>query len=100
LKLYQNVKFGMYIYQLATLIPSSNLIWILWMYWKQKRIFIFGALGYFWLRIPLERFRWLMSYTLALHVLALFTEQVVSNYNHIPLFWIPSMPETKTVIMN
>jgi len=42
-----------------------------------RRIFIFGALGYFKLEALLEDLRQLMSYKLSLHMLATFTEQVV-----------------------
>jgi len=41
---------------------------------SQKRIFIFGALGYFKLGALLEGLRRLMSYKLAKHVLVTFTE--------------------------
>jgi len=45
---------------------------------KQRRIFIFGAPGYFKSGALLEGLRQLMmSYKLALHVLVTFTEQVV-----------------------
>ena len=66
---------------------------------SQRRIFIFGALGYFKLGALLEGSRRLMSYKLALQVLAIFTEQVVPVQKHIALFWIPSISGTKTVIM-
>ena len=56
----------------------------------QRRIFIFGALGYLKLAL-LEGLRRLVLTTL--------TEQVVPIHNHIALFWIPSIPGTKTVIM-
>jgi len=39
----------------------------------------------------------LVSYKLALHVLATFTEQVVPIQKHITLFWIPSISGTKIV---
>jgi len=52
----------------------------------QRRIFIFGALGYFKLGALLEGSRRLMSYNLAIHVLAIFTEKVVPVHNHITLF--------------
>jgi len=51
----------------------------------QRRIFIFGSLGYFNLGALLEGLRRLMSYKLALHVLVTFTEQVVPIHNHIML---------------
>ena len=63
------------------------------------RIFIFGALGYFKLGVLLEGLRRLMSYKSALHVLATFTEKVVPVHTHIALFWIPSISETKLVII-
>jgi len=63
----------------------------------QRRIFIFGALGYFKLGAILEGLRRLTSYKLALNVLITFTEQVVPNYKHTTLFWIPSISGTKTV---
>jgi len=44
------------------------------------------ALGYFKLRALLESSRRLMSYELALHVLAAFTEQVVPIHSHVTLF--------------
>jgi len=65
----------------------------------QRRIFIFGALGYFKLEALLKNLRRLMSHKLALHVLVKFTEQVVPIHYHITLFWIPSISGTKTVIM-
>jgi len=40
-----------------------------------------------------------MSYKLAMHVLATFTEQVVPIHNHITLLWIPSISGTQTVII-
>jgi len=49
----------------------------------QRRIFIFGALGYFRLGVLLESLRRLMSYKLALHVLATFTEEVIPIHKHI-----------------
>jgi len=54
----------------------------------QRRIFIFGAPGCFKLAALLESSRRLMSYKLklALHVLAIFTEQVVAVHKHISLF--------------
>jgi len=52
----------------------------------QRRIFIFGALGYFKLGALLEGSRRLMSYKLALPVLVTFTEQVVPLYKPITLF--------------
>ena len=66
---------------------------------NQRRIFIFGALGYFKLGSLLKGSRRLMSYKLGLHVLATLTEQVVPIHNHITLFWIPSISGTETVIM-
>jgi len=54
---------------------------------KQRRIFIFGALGYFKLGALLEGSRRLMSYKLALHVLVTFTEQVVPIHKHIGLLY-------------
>ena len=54
----------------------------------QRRIFIFGALGYFKLGNLLEGLRRLTSYKLALCVVAAFTEQVVPVHKHITLFWI------------
>ena len=65
----------------------------------QRRIFIFGALGYFKLGALLEGSRRLMSYKLALPVLVTFTEQVVPLYKPITLFWITSTSGTETVIM-
>jgi len=53
---------------------------------RQRRIFIFLARGYFKLGVFLEGSRRLMSYKLALYVLATFTEQVVPVRNHITLF--------------
>jgi len=52
---------------------------------SQRRIFIFGTLGYFKLGAPLEGLRRLMSFKLAIHVLATFTEQVVPIHNRIAL---------------
>jgi len=52
-------------------------------YCHQRRIFIFGALGYFKLGTLLEGLRRLMSHKLALHVLVTFTEQVVPIWKHI-----------------
>ena len=43
--------------------------------------------------------RHLMSYKLALCVLATITEQVVPNHEHITLFWIASVSGTQTVTM-
>jgi len=54
--------------------------------WQQRRIFIFGALGYFKLGTLLEGSQKLMSYKSALHVLATFIEQVVPIHNHSTLF--------------
>jgi len=65
--------------------------------WRQRRIFIFGALGYFKLVSLLEGLRRLMSYKLALCVVVTFIEQVVPIHKHITLFWIPSISGTKTV---
>jgi len=53
---------------------------------NQGRIFIFVALGDFKLGVPVEGLRRLMSYKSALHVLAIFTEQVVLIHKHITLF--------------
>jgi len=64
----------------------------------QRRIFIFGALGYFKLGALLEGLRRLMSYKLALHVLVTFTEEV-ARHKHITSFWIPSIAGTNTVTM-
>jgi len=44
--------------------------------WVQRRIFIFGAIGYFKLGALLEGSRGLMSYKLALHVLAIFVNKL------------------------
>jgi len=52
----------------------------------QRRILIFGALGYFKLGGLLGGLRRLMSYKLALHVLVTFTEQVVLIHKHITVF--------------
>ena len=52
----------------------------------QRRIFIFGALGYFKLGAILDGLRRLTSYKLALHVLVTLTEQVVPIHKHITLF--------------
>jgi len=60
---------------------------------EQRRIFIFGALGYFKLGGLLEG----MSYKLALHVLVTFTEKGVPIHKHITLFSIPSISGTKNV---
>jgi len=65
----------------------------------QRRIFNFGALGYFKLGALLEGLRRLMSYKLALHVLVTCTEEVVPKHKHITLFWMPSISGTKTVTM-
>ena len=66
--------------------------------WRQRRSFIFGALGYFKLgTLLLEGLRRMMSYKLALHVLVTFTEKVVPIHKHITLFSIPSISGTKTV---
>jgi len=67
--------------------------------YTRRRIFIFGALGYFKLGAPLEGLRRLMPYKLALHVLVTFTEQVVPIHKHITSCWIPSISGTKIVIM-
>ena len=56
-----------------------------------KALYILGAL--------LEGPRRMMSYKLAPHVLATFTEQVVPIHKHITLFWIPSISGAETVIM-
>jgi len=40
-----------------------------------------------------------MSYKLALHVLATFTEQVVPIHKHVTLFWTISISVTKIVTM-
>ena len=61
----------------------------------QRRIFIFGALGYFKLGALMEG----MSYKLALHVLVTFIKQVVAIYKQITLFSNPSISGTKTVTM-
>jgi len=53
---------------------------------KQRRIFIFGTLGYFKLGALLEGSRRLMSYKLGLQALATFTEKVVPIHKHITLF--------------
>jgi len=53
---------------------------------KQGRFFIFGTLDYFESGVLLEGLRRLMSYKLALLVLATFTEQVVTIHKYIPLF--------------
>jgi len=50
--------------------------------WKQRRIFVFGPLGYFKLGALLEGLQRLMSYKLALHGLVTFTEQVVPKHKH------------------
>jgi len=57
------------------------------------------SLGYFKLGALLEGSWLLMSYKLALHVLATFTEQVAPIHKHIALLLIPSISGTKTVIM-
>ena len=49
---------------------------------KQRRICIFGALGCFKLGTLLEGSRRLISYKLALHVLAIFSEQAVPFHKH------------------
>jgi len=64
---------------------------IYYMWYCQRQIFIFGALGYFKLEAFLKGLWRLVHATL--------TEQVVPIHNHIALFWIPSIPGTKTVIM-
>jgi len=61
----------------------------------QRRIFIFGALGYFKLGALMEG----MSYKLALHVLVTFIEQVVLIHKHITLFINSSISTTKRVTM-
>ena len=53
---------------------------------RQRRILIFGALGFFEFRDRLEGLRHLMLYKLALHLLVAFTEQVVPIHKHITLF--------------
>jgi len=65
----------------------------------QRRIFIFGTLGYFKFGGLLEGLRLLMLYKLAPHVLVTFTEQVVPIQKHLTLFWIPSISGTKVVTM-
>ena len=55
---------------------------------KQRRIFIFGAQGFFKLGALLEGWRQLMSYKLALHVVVTFTEQVAPIQKHITSSWI------------
>jgi len=52
----------------------------------QRRIFIFGALGYFEFGVLLEGLRRLMSYKLAPHMLVTFTEQAVPIHKHIIFF--------------
>jgi len=52
----------------------------------QRRIFIFGTLGYFKFGGLLEGLRLLMLYKLAPHVLVTFTEQVVPIQKHLTLF--------------
>ena len=61
----------------------------------QRRIFIFGTLGYFELEALLEG----MSYKLALHVLVTFTEKVVPIHKRITLIAMPSISQTETVTM-
>jgi len=55
---------------------------------NQRRIFIFGALGYFKLGSLLEGLRPLMSYKLSLHVLVTFAEQVVPINKHVAYYFI------------
>jgi len=57
----------------------------------QRRIFIFGALGYFKVGVLLEGLRRLMSYKLAKHVLVTFTEQVLPIHKHISYFILNSL---------
>jgi len=52
----------------------------------QRRIFIFGALGYFKLGALLEAVRRLMSCKLSPHVLVTFTEEVIPIHVHITSF--------------
>ena len=74
--------------------PYQNFHWYpLTRWWMQRRIFIFGALGYFNLEGLLEG----MSYKLALHVLVTLTKKVVPIHKHVTLFSIPSISGTKTV---
>jgi len=61
----------------------------------QRRIFIFGVLGYFKLGALPEG----MSYKLTLHVFVTFTEKVIPIHKHITSIAIPSISGTKTVTM-
>jgi len=61
-------------------------LWVL-LYCEQRRIFIFGALGYFKLVAFLEGLRRLMSYQLALHGLVTLNEQVVPIHKHITVLY-------------
>ena len=61
------------------------------MNWTQRRIFIFGALGYFELGALLEGLRPLMSYKLAQQVFAIFTEHVVPIHNILDYFILNSV---------
>jgi len=72
--------------------PSVILLWLTYRIGVvqqccQRRIFIFGAVGYFKLGALLEGSRQLMSYKLALHVLGTFTDKVVPIYDHISLLY-------------
>jgi len=64
--------------------PATTFSFHLWS--SQGRIFISGAISYFKLTPPLEGLQQLTSYKSALHVLATFTEQVVTIHKYIPLF--------------
>jgi len=58
----------------------------------QRRIFIFGTLGYFKLGALLQGLRRLMSYKLSLHVLITFTEHVVPIQKHEVICPVPTLP--------
>jgi len=66
---------------------------------SQKRIFIFGALGYFKFGALLDGLGRLISCKLALHVLVRYTEQFVLIHKHVTSFRISSISGTKTATM-
>jgi len=66
--------------------PSQGKAHVIYTF-RQRRIFIFGDPGYFKLWTLLDGLRRLMSYKLALHVPATFTEQVVSIQKRISLLY-------------
>jgi len=72
-------------------------IFVPWLAFRQRRVFIFGTLGCSKLGAPLGGLRGLMSCKLALLVLATFTEQVVSIRKHITVLYseLPRYQEQK-----